>query len=101
MSARFLDRPFTLTQPDGSTLAVRGSGNQFRATFETLDGRPVVLNPQTGWYGPVVPPPPALAAVAGPALAHVARPVQVSPLRREPASPPSQPISPGTRPLCY
>ena len=87
MSVRFQDRPFTLTQPDGSTLAVRGSGNQFRATFETLDGRPVVLNPQTGWYEPVVPPP-GHAAVAGPALAHVARPVQVSPLRREPASSP-------------
>ena len=87
MSVRFQDRPFTLTQPDGSTLAVRGSGNQFRVTFETLDGRPVLLNPQTGWYEPVVPLP-GHAVAAGPALAHVARPVQVSPLRREPASSP-------------
>jgi hypothetical protein len=55
MSVRFQDRPFTLTQPDGSTLAVRGSGNQFEATFETLDGKPVVLNPQPGCYGAVAP----------------------------------------------
>jgi len=84
MSVRFQDRPFTLTQPDGSTLAVRGSGNQFRARFETLDGRPVVLNPQTGWYGPIAVPPPGLAAAAG----AIAEPVQVSPLRRQPAASP-------------
>ena len=88
MSVRFQDRPFTLTQPDGSTLAVRGSGNQFRATFETLDGRPVVLNPQTGWYGPVVPALEGLSAADGAAAAPIARPVQISPLRREPASSP-------------
>ncbi len=89
MSIRFHDRPFTLTQPDGSTLPVRGSGNQFSATFETLDGRPVVLNPQTGWYEPVAAPPPGLARAAGGlSAARTARHVQVSPLRREAATSP-------------
>ena len=88
MSVRFQDHPFTLTQPDGSTLAVLGSGNQFQATFETLDGKPVVLNPQTGWYGPAAPPLAGLAAAAGPAAARAAHPVQVSPLRREPVGSP-------------
>ncbi|WP_377154591.1 M6 family metalloprotease domain-containing protein [Roseateles sp. UC29_93] len=90
MSVRFQDRPFTLTQPDGSTLAVRGSGNQFRATFETLDGRPVVLNPQTGWYGPVATPPPGLVAAlaAAPGGTGSAGLVQVSPLQREAAGSP-------------
>ncbi|MDM0053524.1 M6 family metalloprotease domain-containing protein [Variovorax sp. J22R115] len=88
MSVQFQDRPFTLTQPDGSKLSVRGSGNQFRATFETLDGKPVMLNPQTGWYGPVVPQPAGLAAAAGPALAEAGLFVQRSPLRREPPSSP-------------
>lgn len=88
MSVRFHDRPFTLTQPDGSTLAVRGSGNQFRARFETADGRPVVLDPQTGWYGPGVPPPPGLAAAAGEGGTYRSGLAQRSPLRREaPASP--------------
>jgi len=89
MSVRFQDRPFTLTQPDGSTLNVRGSGNQFHARFETPDGKPVVLNPQTGWYETVAAPPPGLAGAAGgSAAALAARSVQVSPLRRELASGP-------------
>src|SRR6187401_2521135 len=84
MSVRFQDRPLTLTQPDGSTLNVRGSGNQFHARFETPDGKPVVLNPQTGWYETVAAPPPGLAGAAGgSAAALAARSVQVSPLRRE------------------
>lgn len=86
MSVRFQDRPFTLTQPDGSTLAVRGSGNQFQASFETLDGRPVVLNPVTGWYEPVPALPAGLAAAAAPGGG--ARPVLTAALRREVAGSP-------------
>ena len=41
MSAPFVDQTFDFPQPDGSTITVRGTGNQDRATFETLDGRPL------------------------------------------------------------
>ena len=89
MSVRFQDRPFTLTQPDGSTLEVRASGNQFRARFETPDGRPVVRNAETGWYEPLAAPRAGLARSAGGAAeVPVAAPVQVSPLRRETGSSP-------------
>lgn len=50
MSTPFRNEPFTLTQPDGSTLEVRGSGNQHAARFETEDGLPVVRDPESGWY---------------------------------------------------
>lgn len=55
MSMPFRDRPLTLTQPDGSTIEARGSGNQHVARFETLDGRPIVRDPETGWYRPAQP----------------------------------------------
>ena len=87
MSVRFQDRSFSLTQPDGSTLEVRASGNQFRARFETPDGRPVVRNAETGWYEPLAAPRAGLARSAGGAAeVPVAAPVQVSPLRRETGS---------------
>ena len=50
MSTPFFGKTFTFTQPDGSTLAVRGWGDQHQAVFETLDGYTVVRNPDTGFY---------------------------------------------------
>ncbi|MDP5279185.1 M6 family metalloprotease domain-containing protein [Sphingomonas sp. DG1-23] len=50
MSMPFIDAEFTFTQPDGSPLQVRGTGNQHQARFETLDGFTVVRDPATGYY---------------------------------------------------
>jgi M6 family metalloprotease-like protein len=50
MSTPFLDEEFTFTNPDGSTIRVRGTGNQFYAVFETLDGYTVLKDPDTGYY---------------------------------------------------
>ncbi len=50
MPTPFLNEEFTFTNPDGSTIQVRGSGNQYYAVFETLDGYTVVKDPQTGFY---------------------------------------------------
>lgn len=50
MSMPFLGERFTFTNPDGSTLEVRGWGDQHYAIFETLDGYTVVKNPATGFY---------------------------------------------------
>ena len=50
MPTPFLNEEFTFTNPDGSTLQVRGSGNQYYAVFETLDGYTVVNDPETGYY---------------------------------------------------
>jgi M6 family metalloprotease-like protein len=50
MSMRFVDHEFTLTQPDGTKLRVRGSGNQYQATFKTMDGFTVARDPVTGFY---------------------------------------------------
>lgn len=66
MPAPFLGKELELTQPDGSTLRVRGFGNPFEARFETLDGRPVALDPATGFYRPA-------AEIDAPALALGAR----------------------------
>ena len=44
MSAPFVDQTFDFPQPDGTTITVRGSGNQERAKFETLDGKPMIRN---------------------------------------------------------
>lgn len=57
MSTPFFGRPFEFTQPDGSTISLRGWGNQYNATFETLDGRTVVRNPATGYFEPAEPTP--------------------------------------------
>jgi M6 family metalloprotease-like protein len=50
MPMAFIDKEFTFTQPDGTQLRVRGTGNQTRATFATLDGHPLVRNPASGFY---------------------------------------------------
>ncbi len=50
MSARFDGKVFTFTQPDGSTIQLRGFGDQNYAVFETLDGFTVTKNPVTGYY---------------------------------------------------
>ena len=50
MSTPFLDEEFTFTNPDGNTVRVRGTGNQYYAVFETLDGYTVLKDPDTGYY---------------------------------------------------
>ena len=50
MSTPFFGKQFTFPQPDGTTLAVRGWGNQHHAVFETLDGYTVVQDPSTGYW---------------------------------------------------
>ena len=50
MPAPFVDQPFTFTQPDGTSIRVRGTGNQFAAVFETEDGYTVTRDPATGYY---------------------------------------------------
>ncbi len=50
MSTPFRDQEFSFTNPDGSTIQVRGSGNQYHAVFETLDGYTVVKDPDTGFF---------------------------------------------------
>lgn len=50
MPTPFVNEEFTFTNPDGSTIRVRGSGNQYYAVFETLDGYTVVKNPDNGFY---------------------------------------------------
>ncbi|MBX7257940.1 MAG: M6 family metalloprotease domain-containing protein [Candidatus Hydrogenedentes bacterium] len=50
MSFPFHGKEFVFVQPDGTELKVRGWGDQYNARFETLDGHPVVLNSETGFY---------------------------------------------------
>lgn len=50
MPTPFVNERFTLTNPDGSTVEVIGTGNQFFAHFETVDGYTVVKDPQSGFY---------------------------------------------------
>jgi M6 family metalloprotease-like protein len=50
MPAAFIGQVFTFAQPDGSTIQVRGWGDQHYAVFETLDGYTVVRNPVTGYW---------------------------------------------------
>ena len=50
MSMPFYAKEFAFHQPDGTTLQVRGWGDQHRAVFEALDGHTVVENPRTGYY---------------------------------------------------
>ena len=45
MPAQFIGQVFTFKQPDGSTIQVRGWGDQHYAVFETLDGYTVTQNP--------------------------------------------------------
>lgn len=50
MSTPFVNEEFTFANPDGSTIQVRGTGDQHYAVFETLDGYTVVKDPATGFY---------------------------------------------------
>src|ERR1043166_7272836 len=50
MSMPFANRAFTFTQPDGTKLEVRGTGNQHQATFTTLDGYTVIQDPLSGFF---------------------------------------------------
>ena len=50
MATPFFNERFTFTNPDGSSVEVIGSGNQFYAHFETDDGYTVVKDPQSGYY---------------------------------------------------
>ena len=50
MTTPFYGEKFTFTNPDDSTIEVRGWGNQYYAVFETLDGYTVVKDPATGFY---------------------------------------------------
>lgn len=50
MPTPFVNEKFTFTNPDGSTVEVIGTGNQFFAHFETADGYTVVKDPQSGYY---------------------------------------------------
>jgi len=50
MPMQFIDKPFTFTQPDKSQLKVLGTGNQFHATFRTLDGFTIVKDAVSGFY---------------------------------------------------
>jgi M6 family metalloprotease-like protein len=50
MPTSFSGKQFSFIQPDGTVLQVRGWGNQYHATFETLDGYTVVRDPVSGFY---------------------------------------------------
>lgn len=50
MAHPFFGEEFIFTQPDGTTLAVRGWGDQEQAIFETLEGYILILDPITGFY---------------------------------------------------
>ena len=50
MPVPFENERFTFTNPDGTTIEVRGWGNQFNAVFETLDGFTIIRDPATGFY---------------------------------------------------
>lgn len=55
MAIRFKGKVFTFTQPDGSTIQLRGTGDQHHAAFETLDGYAVTKNASTGAFETVQP----------------------------------------------
>lgn len=50
MTMQFAGKKFTFTQPDGSSLDVRGWGNQYHAVFETLNDMTVIEDPLTEAY---------------------------------------------------
>lgn len=68
MSGNFIDKEFDFTQPDGSTIRLKGSGDQHSAVFKDVEGRVMVRDAVTGrWVG--------AAAVGGIADAELADPV--------------------------
>ena len=50
MAVRFDGQVFTFTQPDGTTIQLRGWGDQYYAVFETLEGYTVTKNPAMGYW---------------------------------------------------
>lgn len=50
MSMPFLNQEFVFTQPDGTPLKVRGTGDQYHAAFETLDGYTIIQDPISGFF---------------------------------------------------
>ena len=50
MSIPYAGKEFTFYNPDGSTITVRGWGDQSAAVFETLDGYTVMKDPVSGFY---------------------------------------------------
>jgi M6 family metalloprotease-like protein len=50
MPTHFSGKVFTFRQPDGSSIELRGWGDQSYAVFETLDGFTVTKNAETGYY---------------------------------------------------
>ena len=50
MATTFVGEVFKFTQPDGSSIELRGWGDQYYAVFETLDGYTVTQNPATGYW---------------------------------------------------
>ncbi|WP_460418836.1 M6 family metalloprotease domain-containing protein [Pseudomonas sp. microsymbiont 2] len=50
MATPYSGKSFTFTQPDGTTIELKAWGNQYFAAFETLDGKPVRKNTNTGHY---------------------------------------------------
>jgi M6 family metalloprotease-like protein len=50
MPRPFSGREFVFTQPDGTSIRVRGWGDQYHAVFESLDGFTVVKDPASGFY---------------------------------------------------
>src|SRR5262245_4363783 len=50
MATPFIGQVFKFSQPDGSSIELRGWGDQYYAVFETLDGYTVTQNPATGYW---------------------------------------------------
>ena len=50
MSMPFINQEFVFTQPDGTALKVRGTGDQYHAVFETLDGYTILQDPISGFF---------------------------------------------------
>ena len=50
LAAPFRDKIITFKQPDGTTVQLIGSGDEFYAVFETLDGYTVVFDPARKAY---------------------------------------------------
>lgn len=95
MSQPFFGEEFEFTQPDGSKLRVRGWGDQQQAVFETLDGRPVRRDPQTGYYNVVTGPEPP---TRGPAGADVPPAYRLPTRTRSNGQPPRAGSEPGLPP---
>lgn len=50
MPAPFINEEFVFTNPDGSSITVKGWGNQHYAVFETVDGYTITKDPQSGFF---------------------------------------------------